>query len=396
MKEVIYNKEDNRKPIKSWVTNLEEGALEQAKNSAALPFTYRHIALMSDAHQGYGVGIGTVLATDGVVIPNAVGVDIGCGMCVQKTSIKVEDFTTEKLKEIMGEIRKTIPVGFKHRQENCEHSEMPFGGDSLIEKSKMPVIYNQYDSARKQLGTLGGGNHFIEIQKGDDGFIWIMIHSGSRNLGLKVAQYYNKEAKKLNKMWHSSVPESHDLAFLPIHTQLAKDYMSEMNYALEFAFNNRRKMMGDVKAIFELKASAKFEDFYNIHHNYAAMENHFGKNVIIHRKGATSANKDEIGIIPGSQGTCSYIVRGLGNPESFKSCSHGAGRLMGRKDAQRRLNFEEEVKALNDKGIVHSIRSVKELDEAPGSYKDIQQVMDNQTDLVEIVVKLEPLGVIKG
>lgn len=395
MIEVIWNKEDRRKPIKSWATNLEDGALEQAKNLAALPFLYRHVALMPDCHQGFGMPIGGVIATEGVVIPNAVGVDIGCGMCAQKTNIIAEDFTIEKLKEIMGEIRKVVPVGFKHRQEMCEHSEMPLG-DSRIEQEKMPVIYDQYEAGRKQLGTLGGGNHFIEIQKGDDGFIWIMIHSGSRNLGLKVAQHYNREAKKLNSMYHSLVPEKHDLAFLPIHTKLAKDYMREMNYALEFALANRKKMMEDVKAIFEIKASAKFEDFINIHHNYAVMENHYGKNVVIHRKGATSARKGELGIIPGSQGTSSYIVKGSGNEESFMSCSHGAGRKMGRKDAQRSLNFEEEVKSLNDKGIVHSIRSVKELDEAPGSYKDIQQVMDNQTDLVEIVVKLKPLGVIKG
>jgi len=389
MKEVINTE---KRPIFNWASGLEEGALEQAKNSANLPFTFHHVALMPDAHQGYGVGIGTVLATDGVVIPNAVGVDIGCGMCAQKTSIKAKDFTTETLKEIMGEIRKTIPVGFKHRHEDCEIKEMP-----LLESAKNhPIVSQQYEAARKQLGTLGGGNHFIEIQKSDDGFIWIMIHSGSRNLGLKVAKHYNDEAKKLNKMWHSSVLEKHDLAFLPIHNQLAKDYMEEMQYALEFALANRQKMMNDIKMIFMHKTNCLFADFHNIHHNYAAMENHYGKNVIIHRKGATSANKGEIGIIPGSQGTCSYIVRGLGNPESFKSCSHGAGRLMGRKDAQRRLNFEEEVKALNDKGIVHSIRSVKELDEAPGSYKDIDQVMKNQEDLVKIVTKLTPLGVVKG
>ena len=377
MKEVIYNKEDGRVPIKSWVTDLEEGALEQAKNSAALPFTYRHVALMPDAHQGYGVGIGTVLATEGVVIPNAVGVDIGCGMCVQKTLIKAEDFSTETLKEIMGEIRKAIPVGVgKHRQEVCDNSEMPD-----ISCLSYKVISEQYESARKQLGTLGAGNHFIEIQKGDDGYIWIMIHSGSRNLGFKVAQYYNREAKKLNEMWHSKVDSKQDLAFLPIHTQMAKDYMEEMEYCLEFAYNNRKKMMNDIIIIFASKTNCEFSEFHN---------------VIVHRKGATSAKKGEIGIIPGSQGTCSYIVRGLGNPESFNSCSHGAGRKMGRKDAQRRLDFDAEVKALNDKGIVHSIRSVKELDEAPGSYKDIQQVMDNQKDLVEIVTKLEPLGVVKG
>lgn len=388
MKTVINTE---KRPIFNWATDLEEGALEQAKNSANLPFTFRHVALMPDAHQGYGVGIGTVLATEGVIIPNAVGVDIGCGMCVQKTDIKAKDFTTETLKEIMGEIRKAIPVGFKHREEACKPNEMP-----VYECDNYTVIDQQYEAARKQLGTLGGGNHFIEIQKGDDGFIWIMIHSGSRNIGFKVAKYYNDLAKELNKKWHSSVDIKQDLAFLPWNTPEANDYMDEMNYCLAFAYANRQKMMKDIQKIFLDITDCKFSDFHNIHHNYAAMENHYGKNVIIHRKGATNASKGKIGIIPGSQGTCSYIVRGLGNPESFNSCSHGAGRKMGRKDAQRRLDFNAEVKALNDKGIVHSIRSVKELDEAPGSYKDIDIVMKNQEDLVEIVVKLEPLGVVKG
>ena len=399
----VYGTE--RMPIKSWVTDLEDGALTQAKHLANLPFLYKHVALMPDTHQGYGMPIGGVIATEGVVIPNAVGVDIGCGMCAQKTSIKVEDFTTEILKQIMGEIRKAVPVGFNHRKVECDEDEMP-NYPIADEKHYLPkVISEQYTSARKQLGTLGGGNHFIEIQKGSDGFIWIMIHSGSRNLGLKVAKHYNDIAKVLNAKWHSSIPKEHDLAFLPLDTEEAKDYLEEMQYCLDFAFNNRVKMMNDVKDCFKKVLAPLidydtddllFPTFYNIHHNYAAMENHFGKNVMVHRKGATSAREGEIGIIPGSQGTCSYIVRGLGNPDSFQSCSHGAGRKMGRREAQRTLNLEEEQKKLNDKGIVHSVRNAKDLDEAPGSYKDIDVVMKNQEDLVEIVVKLEPLGVIKG
>lgn len=393
----VYGEE--KRPIKSWVTDIEDGALEQARNLANLPFLFKHVALMPDCHQGYGMPIGGVIATEGVVIPNAVGVDIGCGMCAQKTDIKVEDFSTETLKEIMGEIRKRIPVGFSHRKEQCEKSEMPggiitYGMDAG--NSPTPICTQQYDKARYQLGTLGGGNHFIEIQKGSDGFIWIMIHSGSRNLGFKVAKHYNDIAKSLNKEWHSSVDLKQDLAFLPIQTNEATDYMDEMKYCLDFAYNNRVKMMNDIIDIFKEKTNCNFNEFHNIHHNYAAFENHFGKNVIVHRKGATSAKEGEIGIIPGSQGTCSYIVRGLGNPESFKSCSHGAGRLMGRKQAQKVLDLEIEQRCLNEKGVIHSIRNVKDLDEAPSAYKDIIQVMDNQIDLVEIVIKLEPLGVVKG
>jgi len=390
MKEVFKS---NNVIIKSWVTDIESGAIDQARNVASLPFAYRWVALMPDCHQGYGMPIGGVLATNGAVIPNAVGVDIGCGMCAVKTDIKVKDFKIDELKQIMGEIREKIPVGFKHHQEPQNESLMPVV-DSGFNTYK--ICSEQFNSALRQLGTLGGGNHFIEIQKGDDGFVWIMIHSGSRNLGLKVAKHYNNLAKELNKKWSSSVPPSHDLAFLPLKSEEAKDYLNEMNYCLEFAYANRLHMMEAVKKIFNKIHQCNFDDVINIHHNFAVMENHFGKNVMVHRKGATKADEGLKGIIPGSQGTCSYIVEGLGNEESFKSCSHGAGRKMGRNDAKRRLNLEEEQKILNDKGIVHSIRGVGDLDEAPGSYKDIEAVMDNQKDLVKILVKLEPLGVVKG
>jgi len=393
MKEVIYKKHENRIPIKSWVTGLEDGALAQANNISNLPFVYKHVALMPDCHQGYGMPIGGVIAADGYVIPNAVGVDIGCGMCAVKTNIKIGDFKTETLKEIMGEIRKQIPVGFNHNKEECSISEMP----SLENKPNMIIIEKEYKSARYQLGTLGGGNHFIEIQKGDDGFVWIMLHSGSRNIGLKVAKHYNNLANEINRKFYSEVIKEKELAFLPIDSEEGKNYLEEMNYCLEFAYANRLKMMNKIKDIFSKKVcEVIFEEMINIHHNYASIENHFGENVMVHRKGATKATEGLIGIIPGSQGTASYIVEGLGNPESFQSCSHGAGRKMGRRDACQRLNLAEEKKKLDDKGIVHGIRCVNDLDEAAGAYKDIDVVMENQKDLVKILVKLEPLGVIKG
>ncbi len=394
MKEVIYKKEENRIPIKSWVTDIEDGALSQAQNLSNLPFVFKHIALMPDCHQGYGMPIGGVMATKGYVIPNAVGMDIACGVCAIKTNIKIKDFKTETLKLIMGEIRKQIPVGLgKHNKEPCDVSEMP----NFPYPNNFKIVKEQWQSARYQLGTLGSGNHFIEMQKGDDGFVWIMIHSGSRNLGLKVAKHYNEIANKVNRLFYSEITKDKELAFLPINSDDGKNYLAEMNYCLEFAYANRLKMMNDIKDIFKtIISEVNFGDMINIHHNYATMENHFGENVMVHRKGATSAKKGEMGIIPGSQGTCSYIVEGLGNPESFKSCSHGAGRKMGRKDACRRLNLEEEKKKLDDKGIVHGIRNVNDLDEASGAYKDINDVMENQKDLVKILVKLEPLGVIKG
>jgi len=380
-------REDKNLPIKMWLDDIEEGALEQAKNLARLPFAYKHIALMPDCHQGYGMPIGGVLATEGVIIPNAVGVDIGCGMCAVKTSLR--SITTDELKIIVGKIREFIPVGFAHQKEKQDAGLLPYMADG--------TCHLEIENALYQIGTLGGGNHFIEIQKGSDGHIWIMIHSGSRNLGYKVAKYYNTIAKELNKKWHSCVPPEFDLAFLPLDTTEGLKYLDEMNCCVEFAYANRKLMMSTVLSIFGgLFSSIMCSSEVNIAHNYARIESHFGKNVMVHRKGATLARKDTIGIIPGSQGTKSYIVKGLGNPESFHSCSHGAGRRLGRKQAQRELDLNEQVAMLNSKGILHSIRSAKDLDEAPSAYKDIDAVMKNQEDLVEILVELTPLAVVKG
>ncbi len=259
------------------------------------------------------------------------------------------------------------------------------------------VAQNEYEHALYQIGTLGGGNHFIELQKGDDGFVWVMIHSGSRNLGFKVAKYYNDLAISLNEKWHTGIPKEWQLAFLPIDCIEGASYIDEMKYCVDFAFANRRLMMDRVKAcIVDNVADITFGDMINIAHNYAAMENHFGENVMVHRKGATKAYGGQLGIIPGSQGTASYIVKGKGEKESFMSCSHGAGRKMGRKQAQRDLDFDEQKRILDEAGVIHGMRNSKDLDEAPGSYKDISTVMANQVDLVELEVELRPLAVIKG
>jgi len=390
-------------PVKMWLENVEPNCMEQIKNLANLPFAYKHVAIMPDSHMGYGMPIGGVLATQGVVIPNAVGVDIGCGMCAVQTSLK--EISTEQIKKIFGGskehkggIRSAVPVGFSHHSKKQDEIFMPNIDvrTCYTTKDDYPIIHQEYTSALKQIGTLGGGNHFIEIQKGSDGYIWLMIHSGSRNLGYKVAKHYNNVAKALNEKWYTSVPIKTELAFLPMDTKEYHNYMREMNYCLEFALANRQLMMSRIKEIVKSVTACTFESEINIHHNYATLEHHFGKNVMVHRKGATSAKEGELGIIPGSQGTKSYIVKGKGNTDSFTSCSHGAGRKMGRKQAQRELNLEEEQKKLEAQGILHSIRGVKQLDEASGAYKDIQVVMANQSDLVEILVELTPLGVIKG
>jgi len=255
-------------------------------------------------------------------------------------------------------------------------------------------------AARYQLGTLGSGNHFIEFQRDEENNLWIMLHSGSRNFGYKICQHYNRVAKELNKKYFSRIDSKQDLAFLPMDINEGFDYFQDMQYAVEFAYLNRQKMMNEIIEVFKsclfVNKSISFDEPINIHHNYASLENHFGKNVYIHRKGATRAYKGELGIIPGSQGTASYIVEGLGNPESFSSCSHGAGRKMGRKQAKRELNLTKEIKHMADRNIIHGIRNISNLDEAAGAYKDIVVVMKEQEDLVIIKHKLNPIVNLKG
>lgn len=377
-------------PIKLWISQIEPGALEQAKHLANLPFAFHHIAIMPDAHVGYGMPIGGVLAAEGVIIPNAVGVDIGCGMCAARTTLK--DISRDKLKEILGEIRKIIPTGFSHHEKQQNLNAMP----ELT--SDLPVVKSQFERARKQVGTLGGGNHFVEIQKGSDGYIWVMVHSGSRNIGKRVADYYNKLAIKLRSKFQSEIPIKWQLDFFPADSEEGRQYFSEMSYCVGFALASRKLMLGNIAGIFRAKTSGELlvDEMINIAHNYASFEKHFGKAVVVHRKGATQAKKGQVGIIPGSQGSSSFIVRGKGNPESFESCSHGAGRKIGRNEARRTLILEEEIRKLDQKGVLHAIRGRRDLDEAPGAYKDIGEVMENQNDLVEILAKLEPLAVVKG
>jgi tRNA-splicing ligase RtcB len=313
-------------------------------------------------------------------------------MCAVRTSLST--ISPEKLKMVLAEIRRTVPLGFKHHQHRQKASLMP---QAEVPLAHLPMVSREYESALTQLGTLGGGNHFIEIQKGNDGHVWLMVHSGSRNLGFKVANYYNRLAMELNKRWGSKIPANWQLAFLPIDSEAGQTYLHEMRYCVDFAYANRKMMMERIKdALLAVVPPVFFEPMINIAHNYAAMEMHFEKNVMVHRKGATRAQAGEIGIIPGSQGTPSYIVRGKGNRESFESCAHGAGRKMGRKQAQRQLNLDQEKKRLDDQGIIHAIRSVGDLEEAAGAYKDIGEVIGNQLDLVEVLVELRPLAVIKG
>jgi len=383
-----------KKPIKLWLADIDHDTLKQAKNLANLPFLHHHVAIMPDAHVGYGMPIGGVAATEKMVIPNAVGVDIGCGVCAVQTSL--HHLEQSLLKKILQTARQSIPLGFKHHKALQPHEKMPKFAGKLSEKD-MPVVFREYKKGRLQVGTLGGGNHFIEWQKGDDEYIWLMIHSGSRNIGYQVANHYNRLAIEHNKRQGTKIPPQWQLDPLPVQSDAGQSYLREMNYCVQFAAANRKAMLQRVSEILlDFEPAVSFSPPFDVAHNYAALENHFGKEVFVHRKGATRAAAGEIGIIPGSQGTSSYIVRGLGNKDSFCSCSHGAGRKLGRKQAQRQLDLKDEIHRLEQLGIVHAIRRKKDLDEAAGAYKDITKVMANQQDLVEIITALKPLAVIKG
>lgn len=384
----------NDRPVKIWTDYVEASAMVQIENLARLPFMYHHLAVMPDVHTGMGMPIGGVLACVDAVIPNAVGVDIGCGMCAVKTSIKTADIDyLEFRKRVLSKLREIIPLGMSHHKQPQDESLMPTGYDVDL----MWVVKEQYQSALRQVGTLGGGNHFIEFQRDEEDNLWIMIHSGSRNLGKMVGDYYNKKAMALNKKWHSEVDPSMRLAFLPFHSPEFGEYWREMQYCIDFALCNRKLMMSRIQDVLaSVFPQIEFEPMINIAHNYAAWETHFGKNVVVHRKGATFAGKGTIGIIPGSQGTASYIVEGLGNPESFNSCSHGAGRVLSRTAAINQLDIEAEVQRLNERGIIHAIRNKSDLQEAPSAYKDIDEVINNQLDLIAVKTRLLPIAVIKG
>ena len=404
--------EDGALPVKSWCENCEEGALKQAGNLARHPALFHHVALMPDAHQGYGMPIGGVVAADNAVIPAAVGVDIGCGMIATETDVPSEVFAEMPFRRAFQEkLKARIPVGEGESHKNVQTWE---GFEEYLSNNGERCQLWPSKLDRMNLGTLGGGNHFIELQKSTalDGSgdpeggakVWLMIHSGSRNLGKRIEEHYHRIAAKMCARFRVALADP-DLAFLPIEEQVGHDYFTDMLFALRYAKENRRRMMEAMKEVFlEFAPQANFLRTIDIHHNYAAFEEHFGKKVCVHRKGATSAKLDEIGIIPGSMGTASYIVRGLGNPDSFMSCSHGAGRKMSRIAASTQLTAEECDKAME--GIVcerwHPYRGFGkakgrlDLSEAPQAYKDIEDVIASERDLVEPLVRLVPMASLKG
>ena len=391
-----------RLPIKSWASILEDGALEQARNLANLPITMHHVALMPDAHQGFGMCIGGVIFTDGAVIPNAVGVDIGCGVAMMPLGLTVDDLGG-KLQATIDIIAARVPTGFRQHEhpmsEQDAFAAFDLASDGSVIELPASVKYEWWRKAIPSMGTLGGGNHFIEFQADDDGNVYVMLHSGSRGLGKMIGDFYHKLAVEECHRWHTQLPTD-DLAFFPLGTPGWGVYMSAMTFGLSYAETNRNLMLEEVKiAVLNSWPNAKPYVLVNVHHNYAAWENHFGKNGIVHRKGAIRARLGETLLIPGSMGTASYIGRGLGNSDSYDTCQHGAGRAMGRKDAERRYakgELENLGKFMGERGILMGGHASDAIDEHPNAYKDIETVMADSADLVEPVTRLRPVGCIKG
>lgn len=405
MKEKI---EDTQVPIYSWCVPIEEEAKQQIRNAANIPGAFHHVAIMPDGHVGNGFPIGGVLATYDRILPGSIGVDIGCGMAFCETNIPVSLLREQKdtgsgpfIHSLIHSIKRSIPVGFEHRKEPLEEDILP---DKALRR--IPVVRDEEQAGRYQLGTLGGGNHFIELQENQDGMLCVMIHSGSRNLGYKIAAFFENIAKSNGNFLTASVeaPGIEDLAWLHIDSEDGKNYIACMNWALEFARKNRQHMMNIVEkelyhVCFPFFHNFAFKSFLSVHHNYAALEEHFGEKVWVHRKGAIKVEKGELGIIPGSMGTSSYIVVGKGNPDSYNSASHGAGRRMGR-NAFNKTTTKEEADA-SMVGVFHTgwgkdRKGKPDFSEAPGAYKSIDDVIKAEEDLVEVVQKLKPIGVVKG
>lgn len=385
-------------PIKAWTNGVpvEFEARKQLQNIAALPFIHGHVAVMPDVHLGRGATVGSVIPTKGAIIPAAVGVDIGCGMAAVMTSITASQLP-DSLKAIRSGIEKVIPVGQgSHKQpprraESAWYARHKAGYEAI--EAKHPKI-SEKKSAALQIGTLGGGNHFIEICLDEADRVWVMLHSGSRNIGNRIGTYFIAKAKEEIEAAGLHLADR-DLAWLGEGSQSFNDYVEAVGWAQDYARSNREVMMAAVLAVLrETWGDLQTLDVaVNCHHNYVEREEHFGERVWLTRKGAVRARTGELGIIPGSMGARSFIVRGLGNPESFESCSHGAGRAMSRTAAKERFTLEEHIAAT---AHVECRKDTGVIDETPMAYKDIDSVMEAQADLVEVVHTLKQVVCVKG
>ncbi|QUY43501.1 RtcB family protein [Acaryochloris sp. 'Moss Beach'] len=383
------------KSVLSWANHdLGPAETKMAKNVASLPFVYKHVALMPDVHLGKGALVGSVVATKDAVIPAAVGVDIGCGMGAVQTSFNANQLDSKVLKQIRLDIEATIPVGFN---QNDEADKSVYNWQRWQDfKHLHSGVQHLEKKALRQMGSLGGGNHFIEVCVDTDDQVWLMLHSGSRNIGNMLAQNHIRTAKELAKLAEMKLPDL-DLAYFVAGTSEFAAYWRDLQWAQDYARYNREVMMARFKRIVEKHLAGgkptKPVLSVNCHHNYAEQEMHYGEQVYVTRKGAVRARQEDYGIIPGSMGAKSYIVKGKGNLESYCSCSHGAGRTMSRTKAKKHFTLDDlieqtqGVECRKDKGI---------LDEIPGAYKPIEEVMANQADLVEVVATLKQVVCVKG
>lgn len=386
-------------PVKVFTDDIDDASIQQLGNMAQLPFIHSHIAAMPDVHAGIGATVGSVIPMRGAIVPAAVGVDIGCGMNAVRLSLTAQDLP-DNLYKLRAAIEKSVPVGFEEHTEPSVQAatvnNMAAHLKTITDKHPgiMKMQRNFQNTWGRQLGTLGGGNHFIELCLDEHDDVWVMLHSGSRGIGNKIGQYFIEKAKKDMGKALGNLPDK-DLAYFTEGTQYFEDYVEAVGWAQDYAMLNRREMMRLVLEALQ-KHLPKFrttQEAINCHHNYVQQEQHFGQEVYVTRKGAISAQLGQLGIIPGSMGAKSYIVRGLGNQQSFCSCSHGAGRRMSRTEAKRRFNaldLEQQTQGIEcrkDKGVV---------DEIPAAYKDIDTVMQHQTDLVEVVHTLRQIICIKG
>ena len=409
---VWYEKEKMKVPVKVWLgakEDLDETCVEQAYHLSRLPFLHKWVSLMPDTHAGMGMPIGGVIAAREVVIPNAVGVDIGCGMAYTITNVRLEEIKDimtgngTMVQAMIGDIMRNIPVGFSHHKTPMPCYTLDRAYDEMDRYEEDGELLGQLEAGYFQIGTLGGGNHFIELQADDEGILSIMIHSGSRHFGKSVCDYFHQKARELNVRYYSQVPDEYRLAFLSADSREGRRYLNWMNLSMDFARENREKMMLAVKAVMEkwigkyTNLKLEFSEDINCHHNYAALETHYGQEVYVHRKGAVRAENGELAVIPGAMGSYSYVVMGKGNPESFCSCSHGAGRQYSRKGAMAAFTAEEVILDLAKQGVVLGKRGKADVaEESRFAYKDIDMVMDNQKDLVIPVRRLKTVGVVKG
>lgn len=398
--------ENTRVPIKAWTdyVPVEEGAMKQLQNVANLPFIYKHVAVMPDCHVGIGATIGSVIATKGAVCPASAGVDLGCGVMAVKTNITASQLP-DNLAEIRTDIEKAVPHGRTNNGQRGDRGAWHDIPDHMGAKwkelfeTRYAAITTKHPGAKahntaNHLGTLGSGNHFVEVCLDTDQNVWIMLHSGSRGLGNKIGMYFIERARRECEKYFIQLPDK-DLSYLVEGTDLFADYVEAVEMAQEFAYLNRAIMMQNTlgairKHIPRLEVT---DTAVNCHHNYIARENHFDHNVIVTRKGAVRARATDLGIIPGSMGAKSFIVRGKGNAESFCSCSHGAGRVMSRNQAKKEISLEQHIK---DTEGVECRKDIDVVDESPKAYKNIDDVMRSQEDLVEIVATLKQVLCVKG